>query len=662
MPYFLDGNCVKKGTKEDPGETVKCHEDHAAALAHLKTLYANVEDADEKRVEDADEKRVEDADKGGPGSGWHNPPKGTHDAEHAPNFAGGPGADRKYGTESDEPPEGAKRCKCTKCGAVVVLPKGKQCEDIKCPACEGGMSQEKPREDKPAEGEGGRNPKAGREKAAQETHACTCPECDKTVHVPMGQKCSEVKCPGCKTEMGDDEEDEDKAVHGEGSMIGETSAVMDDGGSGCKCPHCGESLPCTAKACPHCKKSLDKVDRKEDTPSEAKSDEGERPGWTIYKAADGTWRWLTLSNWAVVDKESEVVSEQAYRDAIAHAQKTNDWGQLDLVHVSGTDVGDCDMLFIVKGDEPAKFGAGGTWYDTPKATKAREAVQAEPDYWGVSIKFRFNPQKRVKGIYTGDIEVLKHSILPQAMAASYGTAIAVQGGERMSKALDEKAAEALAKLGHSEDEIAELAEKQKALPPEENVMEKEAEAPVTKTTLLTWLKELFTEKAVEAKDEEEAPVASMPEEAGKADEVNDPANAAEPAEEEKAGGDPVEAEAVGADIGALLGPLGETIAKSVGEMVRDEMAKRDDRIAELEEAIKLMAVSVEEKVAARLRDLPPVVKVSASEMAASVVPDGKPQGLTFGQQKDATDQYAQKLLGDISRVIKQEMQGAQYKV
>ena len=126
MPYFLDGDCVKKGTKEDPGETVKCHEDHAAALAHLKALYAN----------------VDDADKGGPGSGWHAPARGTHDAEHAPNFAGGPGADREYGTESDEPPKGAKRCKCTKCGAIVVLPKGKQCEDIKCPACKGGMSQE----------------------------------------------------------------------------------------------------------------------------------------------------------------------------------------------------------------------------------------------------------------------------------------------------------------------------------------------------------------------------------------------------------------------------------------------------------------------------------------------------------------------------------------
>ena len=38
MPYFLDGDCVKKGTKEDPGETVKCHEDHAAAANGYITI------------------------------------------------------------------------------------------------------------------------------------------------------------------------------------------------------------------------------------------------------------------------------------------------------------------------------------------------------------------------------------------------------------------------------------------------------------------------------------------------------------------------------------------------------------------------------------------------------------------------------------------------
>jgi hypothetical protein len=44
MPWFLRDNCVVKGTKENPGETIKCHETKAKARAHLRALYANVED------------------------------------------------------------------------------------------------------------------------------------------------------------------------------------------------------------------------------------------------------------------------------------------------------------------------------------------------------------------------------------------------------------------------------------------------------------------------------------------------------------------------------------------------------------------------------------------------------------------------------------------
>ena len=42
MPYTLDGNCVKK---KDTGETVKCHENHGDAVAHLQALEANVKDS-----------------------------------------------------------------------------------------------------------------------------------------------------------------------------------------------------------------------------------------------------------------------------------------------------------------------------------------------------------------------------------------------------------------------------------------------------------------------------------------------------------------------------------------------------------------------------------------------------------------------------------------
>src|SRR6185369_1415140 len=44
MPYKLSGNCV---IKADSGATVKCHQTHAEAVAHLQALEANVPDAKE---------------------------------------------------------------------------------------------------------------------------------------------------------------------------------------------------------------------------------------------------------------------------------------------------------------------------------------------------------------------------------------------------------------------------------------------------------------------------------------------------------------------------------------------------------------------------------------------------------------------------------------
>ena len=41
MPYELDGDCVKKKN----GETIKCHESHEKAVAHLQALQANVKDS-----------------------------------------------------------------------------------------------------------------------------------------------------------------------------------------------------------------------------------------------------------------------------------------------------------------------------------------------------------------------------------------------------------------------------------------------------------------------------------------------------------------------------------------------------------------------------------------------------------------------------------------
>ena len=48
MPWFVrqsgDSYCVVKGTKEQPGETVKCHPDKEKANAHMRALYVNTKE------------------------------------------------------------------------------------------------------------------------------------------------------------------------------------------------------------------------------------------------------------------------------------------------------------------------------------------------------------------------------------------------------------------------------------------------------------------------------------------------------------------------------------------------------------------------------------------------------------------------------------------
>jgi hypothetical protein len=223
------------------------------------------------------------------------------------------------------------------------------------------------------------------------------------------------------------------------------------------------------------------------------------------------------------------------------------------------------------------------------------------------------------------------------------------------KALDEKAAEALQQLGHTEDEIAELAEKQKALPDEENVVEKEDTATVAPEKRTLW-KKLGEILGIQEDTPDEAP---KPEEARKADEVEDPATTAEPAEKQAEGETLMTEKPDELDASALLPVLGEAIANTVGKMVRAELDVRDKRIAALEQQITGLSESVEEKVEQRLRDLPQVVKVAASQVEATAV-DEKPKGLTFGRQPDEATEFASALMEGIKQVVQDKM-SAQFK-
>lgn len=201
----------------------------------------------------------------------------------------------------------------------------------------------------------------------------------------------------------------------------------------------------------------------------------------------------------------------------------------------------------------------------------------------------------------------------------------------MSKQIDEKTAAALRDLNVTEEEIVELAQKQKAAPVEENVVEKED------TTEAGGLKGLW-----QALGKMFAPDASTPAEAGKATEA-EPVQEAVEQPAEKAEGEPDASEIVKAVAQAVAGPL--------GELVKKELDARDALIAELQEAVKALSVDVETKVEQRLADVPPVVTASPTMVGALAAP---------GQQDTKQKTFVGSLMKDILQASEDTYGGKKY--
>ncbi len=302
---------------------------------------------------------------------------------------------------------------------------------------------------------------------------------------------------------------------------------------------------------------------------------GEKPKKFIsYKDANDKWRWLAVSNTAILDKEEEIISEKAYDDAIQHAHSTGEFGELDLVHVLGTDVGDCDLMLRLG----SQLVEGGAWLDTSLAQRARESVSKEQDRWGVSIKFHWDPEQFDGKTYHGGIRIPKRTILPKEMAASYGTAIAVLGGNDTMKAIDEEAKAALQALGMKEDEIEALREKQQDAP--ENVKEKKEKESVWKKFVQLFAPEQEKEQESEIILEDEV-VKTISEQAVKA-------------------------------LMEVLAPIQKDIAD-----LKPWCERTAQQLKALGERIEKTEGTIEDKVMKRLDSLPPIVKVRATEAAVT---------------------------------------------
>jgi hypothetical protein len=356
---------------------------------------------------------------------------------------------------------------------------------------------------------------------------------------------------------------------------------------------------------------------------------------SVYKSGD-TWRWRAISSRAVLDKEAELVGLKAYTRAVERAMISGNWGELDQAHVDGTDVGKCTS-FMPLGNQ---LVADGHWADGPAAEKARESIQRDPDYWGISLKFRFVPAL-FDGVEYGDIEIIKHTMLPRHKAASYGTAITAWKEANKMATISDSQKEDLRALGRSEEEIAEL-ERQNAekSAENENVKTKEAEEG---DALSLWEKlgaMLRGKPQEETADADTAPVAAEED-----TEVEQPKSDGQSDEAPTFVLDEEAIKQVGEAAAATLTSSIEQATAPLVEKIAELTEQHNALVAELEQAkarIQEAEKPIEDKVQARLQDLPPVVKVSATQTPATLTTESVNEAI----QKAATSAAA-KLMSDI---------------
>lgn len=367
-----------------------------------------------------------------------------------------------------------------------------------------------------------------------------------------------------------------------------------------------------------------------------------------YKSDGGQWRWLAVSSVAVLDREEEIVSEKAYDDAIS-AGREKGFGELDLVHINGTDVGDCDMMIRLAN----KLVEGGTWRDTDMATKARDAVDSDPDFWGVSIAFLPDREQFDGVTYEGGIRILKRTILPKSMAASYGTAIKNMTGGIM----DDKQKMALGLLGQSDDEIAALEEKQKmntelVQKDDDNSNDNSDENSDETTPESTEGDDVATKD----KDNETEEAGMLQRLMGmlKLGDKSEPET--EKATEEEDTINPATEEIVKGLVTSLVTDMQAQITKDLQvdlveainkalEPLGPVMTEVVERQLSLEKRVVQLAQPIEEQVADKLADLPPVVKVSVSDIKSQRLSNKAtlPEG--------ANKTFASKLFAEIEKSV-----------
>jgi len=160
-----------------------------------------------------------------------------------------------------------------------------------------------------------------------------------------------------------------------------------------------------------------------------------QPRSTVWRQADGRYRWLNISAVAALNRVAEIDSRALFDSFIAHAEATGEMPERDFFHLGDPSVvGQADLLLR----DDAVLISGGTFGDSPLAGAVARAIAAEPGQWGDSISYVPTEPPELVEVTEGvrvpvyNAGVLRYiSTLPEGRAASLFTVSTVKEVARM---------------------------------------------------------------------------------------------------------------------------------------------------------------------------------------------------------------------------------------
>lgn len=133
-------------------------------------------------------------------------------------------------------------------------------------------------------------------------------------------------------------------------------------------------------------------------------------------------RWTAISSTAYEDRDKEIVSTKALRQAVQRNKSKKEYGPLRFWHTPGIELGTTDFQMLSDdGKYLIESGIVHKQYTKPMISAFKK------DKWQISIGFAHPPDEPDQDGIFNNIQIFERSIVPQGFAANGQTTINLEG-------------------------------------------------------------------------------------------------------------------------------------------------------------------------------------------------------------------------------------------